>query len=216
MTNEEMKQVLAKGGVAEADIEKVSDKFDAEKITEIVEAASTPKEAMEALHTFYPELEVEKMQEQMDFVQSQVEAAMKGQRQENAEPMELTEEELDNVAGGGFCDWWSRNWKTVAIGAAILAGTVLICTGVGAIAGSFVTASAASAAAGTGATLVEGGIIGGSITVDTLISTGVLTATGAAGAAAGTMAGTGAAVGAAIGGLGGSIAGATYTTVNLK
>ena len=214
MTNEEMKMALAKGGVSTADIEKVSDKFDAEKITEIVEAASTPKEALEALNAFYPELEVEKMQEQMDFVQSQFEAAVKGEK--SSEAVELTEEELDNVAGGGFCDWWSRNWKTVAIGAAILAGTVLICTGVGAIAGSFVTASAASAAAGTGATLVEGGIIGGSITVDTLISTGVLTATGAAGAAAGTMAGTGAAVGAAIGGLGGSIAGATYTTVNLK
>ncbi|WP_296321871.1 hypothetical protein [Treponema sp. UBA3813] len=214
MTNEEMKMALAKGGVSTADIEKVSDKFDAEKITEIVETASTPKEALEALNAFYPELEIEKMQEQMDFVQSQFEAAVKGEK--SGEAVELTEEELDNVAGGGFCDWWSRNWKTVAIGAAILAGTVLICTGVGAIAGSFVTASAASAAAGTGATLVEGGIIGGSITVDTLISTGVLTATGAAGAAAGTMAGTGAAVGAAIGGLGGSIAGATYTTVNLK
>ena len=89
MTNEEMKRALEKGGVAEADIEKISDKFDAEKITELVEAASTPKEAMEALHAFYPELEVEALQKQCDFVMEQVEAAMKGQ--ENAEPMELTE-----------------------------------------------------------------------------------------------------------------------------
>ena len=43
MTNEEMKMALAKGGVTAAEIEKVSEKFDAEKITELVEAASTPK-----------------------------------------------------------------------------------------------------------------------------------------------------------------------------
>ena len=78
MTNEEMKQVLAKNGLAEKEIEKVSDKFDAEKITEIVDGASNPKEAFEALHNFYPELEVEKLQKQCDFVMEQVEAAMKG------------------------------------------------------------------------------------------------------------------------------------------
>ena len=58
MTNEEMKQALAKGGIATADIEKISDKYDAEKITEIVEGANNPKEAFEAIHNFYPDLEM--------------------------------------------------------------------------------------------------------------------------------------------------------------
>ncbi|MBQ9909184.1 MAG: hypothetical protein IJM48_05230 [Treponema sp.] len=196
MTNEEMKMALAKGGVAEADIEKVSDKFDAEKITEIVEAASTPKEAMEALHAFYPELEVEKMQKQMDFVQSQVEAAAKGEK--SGEAVELTEEELENVAGGGFCDWWSRNWKTVAIGAAIVVGTALVCTGIGAGVGALITTGVSTAMAEATS------VVGTFAAIEMFAAVPV------------TMAGTGAAVGAAIGGLVGSIAGATYSTVNLK
>ena len=120
MTNEEMKMAFAKSGVAEADIEKISDKFDAGKITEIVEAANTPKEALEALHAFYPELEVEALQKQCDFVKEQVEAAINEQKQKQNVPMELTEEELDNVAGGGFFDsvgsWFKNNWKKILIG----------------------------------------------------------------------------------------------------
>ena len=178
MTNEEMKMTLAKDGLTAAEIEKVSDKFDAEKITELVEAASTPKEALEALHAFYPELEVEKMQEQMDFVQSQFEAAAKGEK--SSEAVELTEEELDMVSGGGIGDWFKKNWKKVAVGAAIVVGAVLICTGVGAVAGAaletiFVAGSnayavygigtAAAAAAGAGVGAVIGTVCG----VDTVI-----------------------------------------------
>ena len=104
MTNEEMKMEFAKSGVAEAEIEKISEKYDAEKITELVEAANTPEEAFTAIHAFYPELEVEALQKQCDFVMEQVEAAMNEQKQKQNVPMELTEEELDNVAGGGFFD----------------------------------------------------------------------------------------------------------------
>ena len=132
MTNEEMKMEFAKSGVAEADIEKISEKYDAEKITELVEAANTPEEAFTAIHAFYPELEVEALQKQCDFVKEQVEAAMNEQKQNV--PMELTEEELDNVAGGGFFDsvgsWFKKNWKQVAVGAAlIVAGTALVAVG---------------------------------------------------------------------------------------
>ena len=145
MTNEEMKKALTKDGVAEADIEKISEKFDAEKITEIVDGASNSKEAFEALHNFYPELEVEKLQEQCDFVMEQVEAAMKDHKQN--EPVELTEDELENVAGGGLFDsiggWFKDNWKTVAVGAAIAVGVALICTGAGALAGFALAADAA-------------------------------------------------------------------------
>ena len=54
MTNEEMKMALAKDGLTAADIENVSEKYNAEKITEIVDGASNPKEAFEALHNFLP------------------------------------------------------------------------------------------------------------------------------------------------------------------
>jgi len=184
MTNEEMKMALTKDGLTAADIEKVSEKFDAEKITEIVEAASTPKEALEALHAFYPELEVEALQKQCDFVMEQVEAAMNEQKQKQNVPMELTEEELDNVAGGGFFDsvggWFKKNWKKVAIGAAIVVGAALICTGVG---------------AGIGSTIVAG-----TVNIVHTTATAIITEFGVDVMATGIGAAIGAGVGAAVGG----------------
>ena len=149
MTNAEMKTVLANAGVAETEIEKVSEKFDVEKITEIVETASTPKEAFENLHAFYPELEVEKLQEQMDFVQNQFEAAVNGQNK--GETVELTEKELDMVSGGGIGSWFKNNWKKIAIGAAIVVGTALICTGIGAAVGGAIGGAVTAVLGGTGA-----------------------------------------------------------------
>ena len=187
MTNEEMKMALAKDGLIAAEIEKVSEKFDAEKITELVEAASTPKEALEALHAFYPELEVEKMQEQMDFVQSQFDAAAKGEK--SGETVELTEKELDMVSGGGIGDWFKKNWKKVAVGAAIVVGAALICTGVGAAVGTCITSSALTAVA-TGATsfmYVE--VVTTAAATGALIGAGVGAAVG--GAVVGGLAGTG-------------------------
>ena len=178
MTNEEMKMEFAKSGVAEADIEKISEKYDAEKITELVEAANTPEEAFTAIHAFYPELEVEKMQEQMDFVQSQFDVAAKGEK--SGETVELTEEELDMVSGGGLGDWFKKNWKKVAIGAAIVVGAALICTGVGAAVGTCITSSALTAVA-TGATsfmYVE--VVTTAAATGALIGAGVGTAAGGA------------------------------------
>lgn len=160
MTNEEMKEILVKGGASVADVEKAQERFDADKITEIVEAANSPEEAFENLHTFYPELEVKKLQEQCDFIMEQVEASFKEQKQ--AEPMELTEDELENVAGGGFWgsvgNWFKKNWKAVAIGAAVAVGVALIATGVGAAVGAAAlsTLPSANAVAALAAVGVEG------------------------------------------------------------
>ena len=110
MTNKEVKTILAKSGVTEETIEKVQGKFDFEKITEIVESANNPKEAMTNLHAFYPELEVSKLEEQMDFVQEQFEAASK-ENHNKKEATELTEDELDKVAGGSAVgDFFCNNW----------------------------------------------------------------------------------------------------------
>ena len=191
MTNEEMKKALAQGGVAEAEIEKVSEKFDAEKITEIVEEASNPREAFENLHAFYPELEVEKLEEQMNFVQDQLEAATKGQTEK--EPVELTENELEMVSGGGIGDWFKSNWKKVAIGAAIVVGAALICTGVGAAIGAAVASSAvASSASALLATTAAVGI------TDLTISAASAALVVGAGTATGAL--IGACVGTAVGG----------------
>ena len=195
MTNEEMKRALEKGGVAEADIEKVSDRFDADKITELVEAANTPEEAFAALHAVYPELEVESLQKQCDFVKEQVEAALNEQKQ--SEPMELTEDELDNVAGGGFFDsvggWFKKNWKAVAIGAAIVVGAALICTGVGAGIGAIVAhATVAAQAASLTSTLATAGI---AASISSESAAGIIAAITA------TSAGIGAGVGTAAGGV---------------
>ena len=50
MTNEDLKTVLIQNGVSAKDYEKIADKVDVAKISEIVESTSSPKEAFEALH----------------------------------------------------------------------------------------------------------------------------------------------------------------------
>lgn len=180
MTNEEMKEMLVKGGATVADVEKAQEKFDADKITEIVEAANSPEEAFENLHAFYPELEVEKLQEQCDFIMEQVEASLKEEK--STEPMELTESELENVAGGGLWgsvgNWFKKNWKTVAVGAAIVVGAALIGTGIGAGVGAVITSVSAQA-------FIYGGVVGTSAA----IGAGVGAAVG--GVVTGVLAGTG-------------------------
>ena len=202
MTNEEMKRALAKSGVSTADIEKISEKYDAEKITELVEAANTPEEAFAVIHEFYPELEVEALQKQCDFVKEQVEAALNEQK--HNEPMELTEDELDNVAGGGFFDsvgsWFKNNWKAVAVGAAIVVGTALICTGIGAGAGAAITYV-------TGSAIIKSAGI--ALITPTLTSL-------ANAACISVLTGTGAAIGAGVGAaIGGAVTGALAGTGNL-
>lgn len=114
MTNKEIMAILKKNGVSEAEIKKVTEKFDAEKITEIVESSSTPKEAFKNLHSFYQEIETQKLQDQMDFVQGQIEAATNGHN--NCKTIELTENELSMVSGGGLGSWFKNNWKKILIG----------------------------------------------------------------------------------------------------
>lgn len=202
MTNPEMEAILTKGGISAEDVEKISGKFDVEKITEIVEASSSPKDAFEAIHSFYPELEVEKLQAQMEFVKDQIDSAISEQNKNTT--TELTEDELENVAGGGFFgdvgNWFKNNWKSVAVGAAIVVGAALVCTGIGAGAGAAITYI-------TGSSIIKAAGIG-------LIYPG-LTAVAHA-ACIPILTGTGAAIGAAAGAaIGGATTGALAATGNL-
>lgn len=143
MTNTEMKAVLKNAGVAVEDIAKIQENYDVERISMIVEAASNPKSAFNAIHAFYPELEVEKLQEQMDFVQEQLQADSKENQKDNIK------NELYDIFVCGFFDsiknFFQNNWKAVVLGAAIVVGAALIGTGLGAIIG--VTAGAVIGAA---------------------------------------------------------------------
>ncbi len=173
MTNEEMRTVLAQSGFAVAEIDKIQEKFDADKITEIVEGAANPKEAFESIHAFYPEIEVSKLEEQMNFVQDQLEAAFKAQ--DKHETVELTENELELVSGGGFFSWIKDNWKKVVVGAAVV---------VVAAAATAVTLGVAGAACGA-----VGAVIFGTETLAAGAVSG-LCAGAAVGAAAGMLSGT--------------------------
>ena len=166
MTNEEMKEILVKGGASVADVEKAQERFDADKITEIVEAANSPEEAFENLHAFYPELEVKKLQEQCDFIMEQVEASFKEQKQN--EPMELTESELEMVAGGGFWgsvgNWFKKNWRTVAIVAAGVVIGAVTCGAGGAVIAAMDVGTTIAMQVGCAVGLgITGGIAGGII-----------------------------------------------------
>ena len=183
MTNLEMKKLLERTGASESEIEEISQRFQVEKISEIVEAASNPVEAFTALHDFYPELEVTKLQEQMDFIQGQVEAAVKGK--DKKQVMELTEEELSCVNGGGLFSWVKDNWKAIAVGAAIVVGSALICTGIGAGIGALVTSSVTTLVS---TPMVSGGVA--CLALETVTAVTTYAGTGAViGAVTGTVAG---------------------------
>ena len=162
MTNAEMKTIMAKSGVSTEVVNKISDKFDFEKINEIIEGANEPEAAINAIHDFYPELEISKLQEQLDFVHGQFEKAY--EEQKSKEPVELTENELDHVSGGGFSDWWNnlgKGWKVALTVAAVIVGTTLVCTGIGALGGA--AAGALGVGAGVAGEAAYGAVLTGTI-----------------------------------------------------
>lgn len=159
MTRTELKEFWKVAGVSEKEAQVVESKYNVDTITDIVERSENPREAMEALHAYYPQLEVEDLQKQMDFIQDQMEAALE-EKKRNAS-LELTEEELSNVNGGGFFgsigNWFKDNWKKTLVVGALVVGAALVVTGVGCVAGGVIAATAASATSSTGMGLMLGG-----------------------------------------------------------
>ena len=122
MTNAELKKIMEGSGLSAEEISKFQAKFDAEKISEVVNNASCASEAIKALHELYPELKVEELKKQSDFMMGQIAAAVEENKKKG--PLELSTEELENVAGGGFFsdvgNWFKNNWKTILVGAAVV------------------------------------------------------------------------------------------------
>lgn len=101
MTNAELKEAFGKMGVSAEDTNKVLERFDAEKISEIVEEANTPEEAFEAIHKAYPELEVEKMKEQVNFFRDQLETAAKEYKEKSRLNLQKANLKMLQVAAFG-------------------------------------------------------------------------------------------------------------------
>ncbi len=130
MTNAEVITNLRKMDIDEKAIQKFDEKYDMEEITRLVDGASNPKEAIDSIHKLYPELQVEELKKQCEFLAQQIKA---DNDPKNGEVQELTEDELSNVAGGGLFDWFdnlSEGWQTVIKGAVIgVAVTAVLLTG---------------------------------------------------------------------------------------
>lgn len=125
MTNAELKGNLLKTGVKAEDIAKIEGKVDAEKITEAVEKAATVEEGIKAVCKLYPELNEKELKKQMDFYADQLSSSNSAKTKKLDEAMELTEDELEHVAGGAGL---SNNWKAILIGVAC----ALVCAGIAA------------------------------------------------------------------------------------
>ncbi len=194
MTKNELRKCLNDAGMKDEMVNRLEDRFDVEEISRLVDEANTQDQAFEAIHRLYPELKVEALKKQCDFYREEFEKTFKEDRGQNK--VELSDDELANIAGGSFFssigNWFQDNWKAVAIGAAVVVGVALICTGVGAAIGSAITTSSlafgpatadlaftyvmtTTACTGTGALIGAGvGAVLGGATAGALGATGVI------------------------------------------
>ena len=172
MTNNELKKALESTGMKAADVEKACDCCRVEKLTKIVEKASSPDEAFKALKKEYPEMDLKSAYSDYDFYTKQVEAAEKQAKnksadsQQNGKALELTDAELEMVAGGAGGSGF--NYKALLVGIAIAIGAAVV----GAFAGGTIAALTHTGAAvastpvgfgfvGFGAIVAKGVILGG-------------------------------------------------------
>jgi len=190
MANTEMKKIWKDLGLTDEGVKKMEERYDLDLMKEIVGAAKTPKEAFENLHAVYPELEVSEMEKKCDFYKDQIDQCLK---EKAVEKSELSDSELESVAGGGFFssigDWFCDNWKAVAISAAIVVGTVATAgalgAGIGAVAGVFSWGYACFGTSCCIGTILAGGFMTlTGVTTATIVGTAVGAAAGAAAGAA--------------------------------
>ena len=126
MTKADVKVWADKVGMSKEDLEKLESKYDVEKMTDVVERSSNPDEALKAIHELYPDIDATELKKQYDFYSDQFNAS----EEKLDKPMELTDNELENVAGGA-ASWWSRNWKKLIVGLAIAVAGVALGVGLG-------------------------------------------------------------------------------------
>ncbi len=148
MTKTEVKKIFKRSNLSEKDSQAFLERFDIEKITEVVERSHTKKSAMKAVNAMYPELDIKEMQKMLDFYESQRKGAAAKPAVKNAAPIELTMEELGYVAGGSG-NWLDRNWKKLLVGAILAIGVGIL---------TFATAGAAVGVIAAGIAAVSSGV----------------------------------------------------------
>lgn len=135
MTKDDFKTEMQKTGISPAVTEKLS---------EIIESSDTPCEAMNRVHAFCPQFEIDELQKQFDLVSQQ--AGFSGCEFSEG-TFELTEDELDCVTGG-WCGW--KNIFSAALHiVAEMAVDSLLAGGVGVVCGGSVGAVIGMAAGAT-------------------------------------------------------------------
>ena len=161
MTNAEMKKSLKQLGVKDADIKKVEKDLDAEKLSVAVEKAKSPDEAIKAIAKACPSINAKELKKRYEFVSGQS-AEVNKEVKKLKKPMQLTGDELENVAGGSIGDWFSKNWKGILIGLAVGLVVGAVTGGAGLFVGSGASAIQ-TAGVMTSLAHITGGALAGSM-----------------------------------------------------
>ncbi len=118
MTKEELKEMMIKAGVEESDIVEK----DIERVTEIINQSGSPNEAIKKISQAYPQVSEESLKEDTKDLLSTLKAG------DVTAVQELSDADLEAVAGGSFGSWMKDNWGYVVGTVAVLG--VLSLTGV--------------------------------------------------------------------------------------
>jgi len=118
MTKEELKEMMIKAGVEESAIVEQ----DIERVTEIINQSDSPNEAIKKISQSYPQVSEESLREDTKALLSTLKAG------DETAVQELSDADLEAVAGGSFGSWMKENWGYVVGTVAVLG--VLSVTGV--------------------------------------------------------------------------------------
>ena len=113
MTKEELKEMMIKAGVEESDIVEQ----DIERVTEIINQSGSPNEAIKKISQAYPQVSEESLKEDTKDLLSTLKAG------DVTAVQELSDADLEAVAGGSFGSWMKDNWGYV-VGVIVLAGVL--------------------------------------------------------------------------------------------
>lgn len=128
-----MEKAIKEAKITAEDIKKASEKYDLEKISEVIRQAASPEEAFETIHALYPEFEVDLIKKQYERVQEEIKETILERK--NADPNELTQQELESVVGGNIFNdigkFFKDNWRTILCISVIALSAVAIGGGLG-------------------------------------------------------------------------------------
>jgi len=99
-------------------MEKLDEKLKKE-IEAIVATANSPEEAIKKISQAYPSISEEELQKNYEAEKKKAEEEFKNLS--NSEAVEnLSDEALEEVAGGNFGSWVKKNWPYLVMGAAVI------------------------------------------------------------------------------------------------